>query len=82
MISSLNRCRKEISRFTDAKVLLGNQQLLMQLINKRELDKEKLNKFTTTQLTAILKKIGVEKSELKKLRKCLFQIQYSEQCNV
>ena len=54
----------------------------MQLINKRELDIEKLNDFTTTQLTAILKKIGVEKSELKKLRKCLFQIQYSEQCNV
>ena len=56
----------EISRFTDAKVLLGNQQLLMQLINKRELNIEKLKDYTTTQLTGILKKIGVEKSELKK----------------
>ena len=56
----------DISRFTDAKVLLGNQQLLMQLITKRELNIEKLNDYTTTQLTGILKKIGVEKSELKK----------------
>ena len=56
----------EISRFTDAKVLLGNQQLLMQLINKRELNIEKLKDYTTTQLTGILKKIGVDKSELKK----------------
>ena len=62
----LNTCDMEISRFTDAKVLLGNQQLLMQLINKRELNIEKLKDYTTTQLTGILKKIGVEKSELKK----------------
>ena len=62
----VNTCVMDISRFTDAKVLLGNQQLLMQLITKRELNIEKLNDYTTTQLTGILKKIGVEKSELKK----------------
>ena len=62
----VNTCGMDISRFTDAKVLLGNQQLLMQLITKRELNIEKLNDYTTTQLTGILKKIGVEKSELKK----------------
>ena len=38
----------------------------MQLINKRELNIEKLKDYSTTQLTGILKKIGVEKSELKK----------------
>ena len=53
-------------RFTDAKILLGNQQLLMQQINNGELNIEGLNDYNSKELTEILKKIGVEKSEIRK----------------
>ena len=54
------------SRFTDCKVLLGNQQLLMQLINKKEVNVEALNDLSSKELTEILKKVGVESKDQKK----------------
>jgi hypothetical protein len=53
-------------RFTDAKVLLGNQQLLMQLINTGELKMDKLNSYKAKELNQILHKIGVLKKDTKK----------------
>ena len=53
-------------RFTDAKVLLGNQQLLMQLMNKGELKIDRLNDYKAKELNQILHKIGVLKKDTKK----------------
>ena len=54
------------SRFTDCKVFLGNQQLLMQLINNKEVNVEALNDLSSKELTEILKKVGVESKDQKK----------------
>ena len=61
-------------RFTDCKVLLGNQQLLMQLINEGELDIEDLDSYSSKELTTFLSRIGVERKEI---RKYVFISQFS-----
>ena len=55
-----------MSRFTDAKVLVGNQQLLMQMINKRQIDMKCLNNYSAKELNDFLKRIGVGKTEINK----------------
>ena len=54
------------ARFTDAKVLLGNQQQLMQLISSGELDMAGLNDYTAKELNEILAKIGIEKKDVRR----------------
>ena len=54
------------ARFTDPKVLLGNQQQLMQLISCGELDMAGLNDYTAKELNEILVKVGIERRELRK----------------
>ena len=54
------------ARFTDAKVLLGNQQQLMQLISSGELDMAGLNDYTGKELNEILAKIGIEKKDVRR----------------
>ena len=54
------------SRFTDSKILLGNQQQLMQLINSGELNMADLNNYTAKQLIEFLQKIGVTKQECRR----------------
>ena len=53
-------------RFTDSKILLGNQQNLMQLINSGELNMAELNNYTAKQLIEFLQKIGVTKQECRR----------------
>ena len=52
--------------FTDAKVLLGNQQLLMKLISSEELDMAGLNNYSAKELNEILAKAGIERREKRK----------------
>ena len=54
------------TRFTDAKVLLGNQQQLMQLISSGELDMAGLNDLTAKELNEILVKVGLERRDIRK----------------
>lgn len=47
-------------------MLLGNQQLLMQLINKGEFKIESLNSYKSKDLNGFLKKIGIDKKDIRK----------------
>ena len=52
------------TRFTEAKSVRGNQQLLMNEIEKGKVDMKRLNSLKKQQLDNILLSIGFEKGEL------------------
>ena len=54
------------TRFTDAKILMGNQQLLMKLISNGELDMESLNDYPAKKLDEILEKVGIDRGDRRK----------------
>ena len=55
------------TRFTDAKSLRGNQQLLMDEIENGNINIKKLNSLKKEQLNNVLLSIGFEKGELSRL---------------
>jgi hypothetical protein len=55
------------TRFTDAKSVRGNQQLLMDLIENGKIDMKKLNSMKKNQLNDALVSIGFDKGEVKRL---------------
>ena len=58
---------KKDTRFTDAKSVQGNQQLLMDLIENGKIDMKKLNSLKKDQLNDALLSIGFDKGEVKRL---------------
>ena len=55
------------TRFTDAKSVRGNQQLLMDEIENGNVNIKQLNSLKKQQLNKILLSIGFEKGELSRL---------------
>ena len=53
-------------RFTDPKVLLGNQQELVQFIESGDLNMSILNSYSVNDLNCFMKKLGVGKSDLRR----------------
>ena len=56
------------TRFTDAKVIEGSQQLLMQELELENIKMEDLKKIKAKELTKILFSIGFEKTQVSKLK--------------
>ena len=56
------------TRFTDAKVIEGNQQLLMQELEIGNIKMEELNKIKAKELTKILFSIGFDKPQVSRLK--------------
>ena len=65
--SVFNTELKKDTRFTDAKSVQGNQQLLMDLIENGKIDMKKLNSLKKDQLNDALLSIGFDKGEVKRL---------------
>ena len=62
-----NTVLKKDTRFTDAKSVRGNQQLLMDQIENGNIDVKMLNSLKKDQLNRALLSIGFEKGELSRL---------------
>ena len=52
------------TRFTDAKAVVGNQQLLMDAIANGKIDMKKLNSMKKAELNKALLSVGFEKGEI------------------
>lgn len=59
-----NTEQKKDTRFTDAKAVRGNQQLLMDQIENETVNIKTLNSLKKDQLNRVLLSIGFEKAEL------------------
>ena len=57
---------KKDTRFTDAKALQGNQQLLMDMIENGAVDMKSLNALKKEELNKILFSIGFDKGDLRR----------------
>ena len=57
---------KKDTRFTDAKALQGNQQLLMDMIENGAVDIKSLNALKKEELNKILLSIGLDKGDLRR----------------
>lgn len=57
---------KKDTRFTDAKALQGNQQLLMDMIENGAVDMKSLNALKKEELNKILLSIGFDKGDLRR----------------
>ena len=57
---------KKDTRFTDAKSVQGNQQLLMDEIANKKIDMKNLNSLKKEQLNQALLSIGFEKGDIKR----------------
>ena len=57
---------KKDTRFTDAKALQGNQQLLMEMIESGSLDMRRLNSLKKEELDKILLSIGFDKGDIRR----------------
>ena len=56
------------TRFTDAKVLEGNQQLFIQELELGNIKMENLNTLKTKELVAVLLSIGFENNQISKMK--------------
>ena len=63
--SVFNTELKKDTRFTDAKSVQGNQQMLMELIENRGVDMKTLNSLKKEELNRVLLSIGFEKGDIK-----------------
>ena len=57
---------KKDTRFTDAKALQGNQQLLMEMIESGSVDIRSLNSLKKEELNKILLSIGFDKGDIRR----------------
>ena len=64
-------------RFTDAKTILGSQQLLMNLIANKKLDMKELNSFSLDKLKSVMLSAGFEKCDINQLS---YSIKYYQLC--